>query len=244
MEQNINIKKEPLNKKGAYLYVSPHHSFGTDALLLAHFAQARKNDSYVDLCTGCGIIPFVILRDEKTYRAYGVDISEEAVALAEKTVKERKLGDKFTPILADLNSLPDSIGFGCHTLVTCNPPYKPAGTGIKNPDSILAAARHEIFCTLDDVLDVAYRLLNTSGRFCMCHRPERLTEILSKMSRKGLEPKRLQFVCQSFGDEPFLLLVEGRKCAKKGMRILPTISLTESEEELKKIYGEYKYSME
>lgn len=240
MEQSINYKKEPLNRKGAFLYVSKHHSFGTDALLLAHFADAKKKDSYVDLGTGCGIIPFVLLRDGKINSAIGVDISQEAIFLASKTAKDRSLEDKFTPILADIKNLPKEIGMGCHSLVTCNPPYFVSGSGIKNPDSVEATTRHEVDCTLDNVLDSAFRLLNTSGRFCMCHRPDRLAEILRKMSEHRLEPKRLRFVCQRFSLPPFLVLIEGKKCSKSGMKVLPTLSLTESVDEVLEIYGDYK----
>lgn len=240
MDQSVKIKKEPLNRKGAFLYVSEHHSFGTDALLLAHFADAKRKDSYVDLGTGCGIIPFVLLRDEKVNSAIGVDISEEAIFLASKTAEERGLKEKFIPMLADIKNLPKEIGMGCHNLVTCNPPYFVSGAGIKNPDSIEAVARHEVDCTLDDVLSSAFKLLNTSGRFCMCHRPDRIAEILRKMSEHKLEPKRLRFVCQRFSLPPFLVLVEGKKCSKPGIQVLPTLSLTESVDEMLEIYGDYK----
>lgn len=240
MDQSVKLKKEPLDRKGAFLYVSKHHAFGTDALLLAHFAEARHRDSYVDLGTGCGIIPFVLLRDQKVGGAIGVDISDEAVCLARKTAEERGLSDKFNIIHGDIKSLPAEIGFGCHNLVTCNPPYFVSGAGIKNPDGTEAAARHEVDCTLDDVLSAAFRLLNTSGRFCMCHRPDRLAEILAKMSEHKLEPKRLRLVCQRFSLQPFLVLIEGRKCSKPGMKVLPTLSLTESVDEMLEIYGDYK----
>lgn len=240
MDQSVTIKKEPLDRKGAFLYVSKHHAFGTDALLLASFANPKKKDSFVDLGTGCGIIPFVLLRDERVEKAIGVDISEEAVFLANKTAEQRNLKDKFTVIKADIKDLPKEIGFGCHSLVTCNPPYFTCGNGLKNPDSVEATARHEIDCTLDDVLSAAFRLLNTTGRFCMCHRPQRLTEILKKMSEHKLEPKRIRFICQRFELKPFLVLVEGKKCSKSGITVLPTLSLTECEEEVRAIYGDYK----
>lgn len=240
MDQSVKFKKEPLDRKGAFLYVSRHHAFGTDALLLADFANAKRKDSYVDLGTGCGIIPYVLLRDGKVNSAVGVDISREAVELARMTAEERGLSDKFKIILGDIKNLPPEIGFGCHNLVTCNPPYFVSGSGIKNPDGVEAVARHEVDCTLDDVLSAAFRLLNTSGRFCMCHRPERLAEILSKMSAYKLEPKRLRFVCQRFSLQPFLVLIEGQKCSKPSLKVLPTLSLTECEEEMFKIYGDYK----
>ncbi|MBR2042823.1 MAG: methyltransferase domain-containing protein [Clostridia bacterium] len=240
MDQSISIKKEPLNRKGAFLYVSKHHAFGTDGLLLAHFANAKHKDSYVDLGTGCGIIPYVLLRDNRVDKAIGVDISEEAIFLAQKTAEERGLSHRFKAIKGDIKELPAEIGFGCHNLVTCNPPYFANGTGIKNPDGTEAVARHEVDCSLDDVLSAAFRLLNTSGRFCMCHRPDRLSEILSKMSAHKLEPKRIQLVCQRYSLPPFLVLVEGKKCSKTGLTVMPTLSLTESVDEMLKIYGDYK----
>lgn len=244
MDQSLKIKKEPLDRKGAFLYVSKHHAFGTDALLLADFAAAKKKDSYVDLGTGCGIIPFVLLRDEKVEKAIGVDISKEAVFLAEKTAEERGISDKFTAVLADIKNLPKEIGMGRHTLVTCNPPYFENGKGLTNPDKTEETARHEIECNLDDVLSAAFRLLNTSGRFCMCHTPSRLPEILKKMSEHKLEPKRMRLVCQRFEKKPFLVLIEGKKCSKQGITVLPTLSLTECEEEVRAIYGDYKEGYE
>lgn len=235
------IKKEPLGKD-FFINVSKHHTFGTDAVLLSHFACAKKNDSMVDIGTGCGIIPFLMLRDGNLKSATGVDISEEAIFLAEKTSKELKL-DNFKAVCSDLNDLKGKVDFGCHTLVTCNPPYKAPLGGLKNEDKIHAAARHEIFCTLEDIVAVAARLLKTSGRLCVCHRPERLAELMSLMSRYGVEPKRLRLVAKSVGNEPWLVLVEGKRSANIGLRIEPTLYVYKNGEltdEMINIYGKYK----
>ena len=235
------IKKEPLGN-GFFVYVSPLHTFGTDAVLLADFAAARKNDRLVDLGTGCGIIPFLILRNGCLSSAVGVYISEEATELAQRTESELKTG-KFTVLNADLKTLKGRIEFGCHTLVTCNPPYKAPGAGLKNPDSIKAAARHETECTLRDIIEVSSKLLQTSGRLCMCHRPERLAELFSLMREYKLEPKRLKLVCQREGTEPWLVLAEGRKCGNTGMRIEPPLYIEKNgglSDEMIRIYGAYK----
>lgn len=240
MDEGV-IKKEPLGK-GFFINVSAHHTFGTDAVILADFAMAKKNDTLADLGTGCGIIPFLMLRDGNLRSAEGVDISEEAAALAKRTSSELKT-DNFTVINSDLNDLKGKIGFGCHTLVTCNPPYKAPNGGIKNNDSVNAVARHEIACTLEDIISVSARLLETSGRLCMCHRPERLSELFTLMSKYKLEPKRMRLVCQRTGKEPWLVLIEGRKCAKTGMRIEPTLYVYEGDgfsPEMIRIYGPYK----
>lgn len=235
------MKKEPLGN-GFFVNVSEHHTFGTDAVLLAHFAAARKRDRLIDLGTGCGIIPLLMLRDGMLETAVGVDISREAAALAQTTRDELSL-EKFRVIESDLNDLKGKLPFGCHTLITCNPPYKAPDGGLKNPDPVAAVARHEIACTLEDIVSVSSRLLQTAGRLCVCHRPERLCELFCCMTKYGIEPKRLRLVCQRAGKEPWLVLVEGQKCAKPGLRIAPPLFVEqdgEISEEMKKIYGIYK----
>ena len=240
MDQKL-IKREPLGND-FYVNVSPHHTFGTDAVVLKHFANAKKKDSLVDLGTGCGIIPLLMLRDGLLKTAVGVDISEEAVFLAQKTVNELKLAN-FKIINRDLKALKGAVDFGCHTLVTCNPPYKAEGAGLKNPDEYHKVARHEVACSLEDIISVGAKLLQTSGRFCLCHRPERLSELMCLLSKYKVEPKRLRLVCQRKGEEPWLVLVEGRRCGNKGLRIEPTLYVEENGEfspEMIEIYGKYK----
>ena len=240
MEQN-KLKKEPLGN-GFFINVSNNHKFGTDAVLLAAFSNATTRDSHVDLGTGCGIIPFLLLRDGLTKSSIGVEISEEAAALAAKTKEELEL-DKFTVINSDLNDLKGKIEFGCHTLITCNPPYKAPGAGLQNPNERHRVARHEVMCTLEDIIKVSARLLQTSGRFCMCQRPERLAEIMALLRENKLEPKRLRTVHQRMGEEPWLILIEAKKCAKTGLRIAPPLFVEENgffTEEMKQIYGSYK----
>lgn len=239
MEQKL--KKEPLGK-GFFVYVTPHHTFGTDAVLLSNFASAKPKDKLVDLGTGCGIIPLLMLRDGKLQKAVGVDISDEATKIAVKTVAEQSI-EKFTIINSNLTDLKGKVEFGCHTLVTCNPPYKAPNAGLKNPDRVLEVARHETECTLEDIVSVGAKLLQTGGRLCMCHRPERLSELMALMTEKGVEPKRLRLVCQRKGDEPWLVLVEGRRSGNVGLRIEPTLYIEENGElsqEMIEIYGAYK----
>ena len=236
-----SVKREPLGN-GFYVNVSHHHAFGTDAILLASFAAAKKSDKLLDIGTGCGIIPLIMLRNGDLKFAVGVDISEEACCLAEQTRQELDL-TKFTVINSDINDLKGKTDFGGYTLVTCNPPYKAPGAGIKNPDSVEAVARHEVACTLEDIISVSSKLLQTSGRLCMCQRPERLAEMMSLMRAYKLEPKKLRLVCQRKGEEPWLVLVEAKKCANTGLRISPTLYVEENGDlsnEMIEIYGSYK----
>ena len=240
MEQSV-IKREPLGN-GYFVNVSPHHTFGTDAILLSNFASPKTRDRVVDLGTGCGIIPLLFLRNGLKGEVLGVDISPEACSLAKKTIAELKT-DNFNIYEGNLTDLHGKVPFGIHNLVTCNPPYKAPNAGIKNADKVITAARHETECTLEDIVSVSAKLLNTSGRLCMCHRPERLAELMALMSKYGLEPKRLRLVCQRKGEEPWLVLVEGRRGGKVGLRISPTLYVEENgtlSDEMIKIYGAYK----
>jgi len=241
MDQSV-IKKEPIGE-GKYIYVSPHHTFGTDAVLLSHFARPRKNDKAVDLGTGCGIIAFLMLRDGKCQSSYGVDISDEAIELVKKTKEEYNF-NSFTPVLSDLKDLKGKVPFGSNTLVTCNPPYKAPQAGLKNPDSVKSVARHEVECTLEDIIAVGAKLLQTGGRLCMCQRPERLAEMMSLMRKYKVEPKRLRLVCKCVGASPWLVLVEGRRCGNTALSIEPTLYVEDGNgnfsDEMIQIYGSYK----
>ena len=237
-----SVKKEPLDGGEFKINVSAHHTFGTDAVLLSHFAGAKRKDTLCDLGTGCGIIPFLMLRDKNLASCVGVDISSEAINLARQSVADLNINN-FTPMLADIKDLKDKLPAGEFSLVTCNPPYKAKGAGIVNPDDIDAAARHETLCSLDDIIGAAARLLSFGGRLCMCHRPERLAELMDKMRGAKIEPKRLRLVCQRRGEEPWLVLVEGKRGANTGLRIMPTLYVEENgtlSEEMLNIYGCYK----
>ena len=236
------VKKEPLNRGGFLINVSKHHTFGTDAVLLSRFAAAKNSDTLCDLGTGCGIIALLMLCDGNLKAAYGVDISKEAISLCQKTKEELNL-ENFFPLCSDLKDLKGKLPFGEFSLVTCNPPYKAAGAGIVNPDSVDRTARHETECTLDDILEVSAKLLSFGGRLCMCHRPERTAELLEKMRKHKIEPKKMRFVAQRKGEEPWLILVEGKRGGKTGMRISDTLYVEENgtlSEEMLKIYGKYK----
>lgn len=241
MEQNINSKKEPLGN-GYYINVSKNHTFGTDAVLLSHFAASKKVKRHCDLGAGCGIVSMLLIRDGIVAQSDGVEISEEAVSLARRTAAEYA-EDSFTPVLSDLRELKGVLPLSEYDLVTCNPPYKAEGAGIVSVSSSDKVARHETACSLRDVIKTASRLLKSGGRFCICQRPERLSDIVNLMREYKLEPKILRLVSKRVGEEPWLILVEGRRDGKSGMRIMPTLYVYEGEDysdEMMKIYGPYK----
>ncbi len=241
MEQSIK-GLEPIGD-GIEIFVSNNHTFGTDAILLANFASPRKSDEACDLGTGCGIIPLLWCRADAPKHAVGVDIQREACELAEKSIEHNNLYEKFSVVCSDLLDLKGKVPFGSFQLVTCNPPYKAEGAGIKSKSGADKLARHETACTLEDIIKTASKLLQTSGRLCMCNRPERLAEMIALMHEYKIEPKRMRLVCQRKGQEPWLVLLEGRRCGNVGMRIMPTLYVEDGEnfsQEMLEIYGSYK----
>ena len=230
---------------GVKLYTTRDYSFGTDAILLADFANPPVRGKACDLGTGCGIIPLLWARTSSMLTVSAVDIQEEAIRLMRRSVDESGLNHRIFPVCADLRHLNGVLENSSFDLVTMNPPYKMVGTGVGTDRIPRRIARFEVFCTPEDMADAAFRLLKPNGRFCLCQRPERLPDVISALRTHGLEPKRFQMVSQVFGKEPFLFLMEARKNGRKGLRVLPEFCLytkdgrpTEETEKLYRVWRE------
>lgn len=224
--------------------VSKEHKFGTDAFLLADFAAPRHKDKVCDLGTGCGIIPLLMQINFAPKIIYGVDIQSQAIKQFNISVEKNKL-ENIVPVCADLKILWQSAPIGSLDIVTCNPPYKAAKTGIESEGSAQRIARHEILCNIYDVCKAADKLLKFGGRLCLCNRPERLADVVSAMKKNNIEPKTLRFVCKTPSEPPWLFLIEGRKGGKPFMKVLPQLYINEGDgfsEELLKIYGQNQNS--
>ena len=223
--------------------VSSDHTFGTDAVLLSHFATPKYKDKALDMGTGCGIIPMLWLRDDRQSDIHCLDIQQNAIEQVNASIKVNKLQDRLTPHLCDLREVSSEFHAECFTLVTMNPPYKPVNTGIESLGESARIARHEVCCNIEDAVKAGAYLLTYMGRLCMCHRPERLVDTLATMRQYRIEPKRLRFVVDRQGEEPFLFLVEGKKGAKPFLRVEPTLVIKNEESkftpEMIEIYGSY-----
>lgn len=242
LKENEHI--EPLGN-GIKIIVSDIHHFSTDTILLADFSRPKRKCKAVDLGSGCGTIPMLWLRDNKNIQADAVEIQQDAADMIKRSAELNSLSDKLRAINCDLKELKGVLPFGSYDLVSCNPPYKLSGSGIVNPNESKTLARHEQSCTLEDIMSAASKLLQFGGRFCMCQRPERLTDILSLMRQYDLEPKRIRFVQQRLQKEPKLVLVEGRRGGKRGSLVtMPTLFIENESgdfsDEMKEIYGCYK----
>ncbi|MCI8496626.1 MAG: methyltransferase domain-containing protein [Clostridiales bacterium] len=218
------------------------HRFGTDALLLADFACPRPGERVCDLGTGCGVIPLYWFREGWQGRVTAVDIQPDAVELLNRSAAGNGLCEQIKAVCADLRRLPDQEIRGPFDLVTCNPPYFADGSGRRSRSDNRRTARHETECTLEDAANAAARLLRHGGRFCLCHRPERLCDCLDTMRRAGLEPKELRFCHHRAEKEPFLVLVTGKKGARPGLNVHAPLFVKgpsgEDSDEIKRIYGQ------
>ena len=201
------------------MYVSEDHRFGTDAFLLARYAGVRPSNTVCDLCTGCGIIPLIFCKKDPPKLIYAVDIQEEAIALLKKTADENGL-HYVRPILCDLRSITqDVITYESVDTVTANPPYMVGGSGLMKGSEAQAIARHEIMCNIEDVCAAAAKLLKYGGMLKMCHRPERLGDVICAMRANRIEPKSVTFVFNDINDKPWLFLISGKKGANPGMTV-------------------------
>lgn len=203
--------------EGVGVVVSKQHTFGTDAMLLASFANPKRNDIACDFGSGCGIIPFLWLRDGKCKEITAIEIQENG---CNQMLRSSELNetDKITILNRDLKEI-DDLKAGSFDLVTMNPPYKIENGGIKNDEEYATIARHETFCNMNDIAKSAARLLRFGGKLCICHRPERVFDAMFAMRENGIEPKTLRFVSKKGDTQPWLVLIEGKRGAKNGLKV-------------------------
>lgn len=185
--------------------------FGMDAVLLSGFAKVKKGERALDLGTGTGIIPILLEAKTEGTHFTGLEIQETSADMARRSVSLNQLDEKVSIVEGDIKEAASLFGKASFEVVTSNPPYMTGQHGLVNPDMPKAIARHEILCTLEDVISQASALLKENGRFYMVHRPFRLAEIMVMMSRYRLEPKRMKLVYPFIDKEPNMVLIEGLK---------------------------------
>ena len=213
-------------------------SFSLDAVLLGRFCTAPRRGRIVDLCTGNGVIP-LLLSTRTEAHIVGVEIQHRLADMAMRNVRMNGLERRIDIVHGDLKDAPQRLGVGRFDLVTVNPPYLPVTAGERNTNIHIAAARHEIYCTLDDVLSVSSRLVRAGGKVAIVHRPSRLADLLCGMRQYRLEPKRIRFVHPRLGAEANMVLVEAIRDGKPEVRLLPPLIVYDGNEycrELTEIY--------
>lgn len=209
---NIDETLDDLQLKGIHIIQKKEgFRFGVDAVLLANFAKVKKNATVIDLCSGTGIIPFIIKGKSQCGVIKGVEIQGEFAEMANRTAMYNNFSDEIKFIEGDLKDKELLKSLGRVDIVTVNPPYKVYSSGILNDSDKNAIARHEVCCTLEDVIVAARTLLKDNGKFFMVHRPDRIVDIFTLMRKYKIEPKRIRFIHPKPGKAPNILLVEGQR---------------------------------
>jgi len=193
--------------------------FGIDAVLLSHFAQVPKRSRVMDLGTGTGIIAVLLAAKKEPEKVVGLEIQPEMAEMALRSVVLNSLEDMVSIVQGDIKDAVRMFGSSSFDCVVTNPPYMEKGGGLLNPADTKAIARHEILCTLEDVISAASGLLKPGGRFSMVHRPQRLVDIIYNMRKYSIEPKMLRFVHPSPGKKPNMILIAGTKNGNAELRV-------------------------
>ncbi len=215
--------------------------FGMDAVLLSSFVSVKKGGNVLDLGTGTGILPILLSAKTPAGHITGLEIQADCADMAERSVLYNGLRDKIGIVTGDIREAAAIFDAASFDTVVSNPPYIAGNGGLLNPGVPKAIARHEICCSLEDVLAAAEKLLKPGGSFFLVYRPFRLAELLQGMTRRSLEPKRLRFVQQRADKAPALLLLEGRKDGNPGLKVEPVLIVREEDgsytPEAAEIYG-------
>jgi tRNA1(Val) A37 N6-methylase TrmN6 len=215
--------------------------FGTDAVLLADFAQPRLHDRVCDLGTGTGVIPLLMYARQNSITADAVEIQPDMADMAARSVQLNGLEDAICVHAGDLRQIRTLLPHAKYDLVTCNPPYGKAGGTLLNPDESKRLARHEDTCQIEDVAAAARWLLRNGGRLCCVFPAHRLLELCDAMRGKKIEPKRIRLVSARADKAPNLCLVEGKLDARPGLHMESTLVIYDGQgqytPELRRIYG-------
>ncbi|MCI8718819.1 MAG: tRNA1(Val) (adenine(37)-N6)-methyltransferase [Lachnospiraceae bacterium] len=215
--------------------------FGMDAVLLSGFTKVHKGEQVLDLGTGTGIIPILLEAKTEGMHFKALEIQKESADMAERSVRLNHLEEKIDIICGDIKEAAVIFGKSVFDVVTSNPPYINDRHGLKNPDIPKAIARHEVLCSLEDVVSQAAMVLKPNGRFYMVHRPHRLIEIIHVLTKYKLEPKRMKFVHPYIDREANMVLIEAVRGGKSMVKLeAPIVVFKEKgvySDEIKGIYG-------
>ena len=238
-----NERVDDLERNGYRLIQNPEvFCFGIDAILLAHFAKvSNAKQKVLDIGTGTGIIPIVMHAIYGKGTFTGIDIQESMIEMASRSVKLNEIEDDVTMKVVDIKCCKEHFSAGQFDIITCNPPYMKGHAGLKNEHPSKTIARHEVACTLEDIIEGAGYMLKYGGKLCMIHRPHRLVDIFTAMRNNKIEPKVMRMVYPKIGKEPTMVLVEGVKNGNPELRVQTPLYVYNEDgtytDEINQIYG-------
>ena len=245
MDESILLPGErfdDLQRNGYKIIQNPQKfCFGMDAVLLSGFARVKKAERVIDLGTGTGIIPILLEAKTPGEHFTGLEIQPESADMAARSVRYNGLEDRISIVTGDIKDAANLFGASSFDVVTSNPPYMTKEHGLVNDADAKTIARHEVLCSLEDLISQTAKLLKPNGRCYFVHRPFRLVEILSMMSAYQVEPKRIQFVYPYVDKEPNMVLVEGMRGGRPRIQVEPPLVVYDKDgrytQELLEMYG-------
>lgn len=216
--------------------------FGMDAVLLSGFAVVKEGERVIDLGTGTGIIPILLSAKTAGEHFTGLEIQTEIAGMAARSVRLNQLDQRISIVEGDIKEASQLFGKASFDIVTSNPPYINDAHGLKNPDLSRAIARHEVLCTLEDVIRETALLLKPGGRMYLVHRPHRLAEIITMMRKYKLEPKRMKLIHPFVDKEANMVLLEAARGGRPMIKVeAPVIVYQEPGKYTDEIYDIYGY---
>ncbi|WP_368489462.1 tRNA1(Val) (adenine(37)-N6)-methyltransferase [Clostridium sp. BJN0013] len=233
---------DDLQLKGLYIIQKKDaFRFGVDAVLLANFARVKRGDRVIDLCSGTGIVPFILSGKTPASKIIGIEIQKDMVEMSIRSAKFNNMENIIEFINKDLKDLNYLRNIPRVDVVTVNPPYKLKNSGIINLKNKNAIARHEICCELEDVIKAAKALLKDNGKIYMIHRPDRMADIICTMRQYKIEPKFIRMVQPDVSKAPNMVLIEGQNNGGRFLKWGVPVYVHELDgsytEEINKIYG-------
>lgn len=239
---NENERLDYLPNKQQIIQAQDVFSFSIDAVLLAKFVYVPiQKGKLIDLCSGNGVIPLILSTRTKG-QIIAVELQERLYDMAVRSISLNQLNDRITMYCADINDLPESIELDTFDVVTCNPPYFPINEKTeRNMNEHLLAARHEVYCTLEDVIRISSKLVKQKGKVAIVHRPERIAEIFLLMKKYRIEPKRMQLIYPKRKKEANIVLIEGIKDGQMGLKCLPPLVVYDEHRQYTKEFAEVYY---
>ncbi len=239
----LNERIDELHRNGYKIIQDPDRfCFGMDAVLLSGFARVKADEIVLDIGTGTGIIPILLEAKTEGRHFTGLEIQADSADMARRSVKLNALTDKIDIVTGDIKEAGNLFDAASFDVVTTNPPYMIGNHGLKSPNEPKAIARHEICCTLRDVIREGCHLLKPGGRLYMVHRPFRLAEIFQVLMEYKLEPKRMKMVHPFIDQEPNMVLIEACRGGRSRLTVeKPLIVYKEKGQYTDEIYSIYGY---